>query len=140
MNRSKLDYMIKDFPIEAKEEIIHIIDPDGQNYFHFLARDFLMNPNTKDVWTLSFIPANYKPENIKNTKLIYKLLFKRINEIFIENKVFPLFENPEDLTQSELTRREIIKKNSERYLNNYFGVDSFYNYKPPIYEQKNDKS
>ena len=55
-------------------------------------------------------------------------------EAFIENKLFPVFENPKDLTVSELTRRELLKKNSERYLNKFFGVDSYYEYKPPIYE------
>ena len=134
MDRRKLEYMIKNFSTSAKDEILKHFDIEGIYEFHFLARDFLMNPDTKDVFTLSFIPANYKPVNIENTKLKYTLIFTIINEIFIENNAFPVFDNPKDLTMSELTRRDIIKKQSEKVLNNYFGVDSFYDYNPPVYK------
>lgn len=137
MDRCKLEYMIRNLSSDAREEILDIIDPKGEYHFHSLARDFLMNPDTKNVWILSFIPANYKPENIENTKLLYSLYFKRINEIMIENKHFPIFENPENLTASELTRRDILKKQSERYLNELFNTDSYYSYNPPIYNPEN---
>ena len=134
MDRRKLEYMIKNFSTSAKDEVLQHFDINGIYEFHSLARDFLLNPDTKDIYTLSFIPANYKPINIENTKLKYTLIFTRINEIFIENNAFPVFDNPKDLTKSELTRRDIIKKQSEKVLNNYFGVDSFYNYNPPEYK------
>lgn len=137
MDRCKLEYIIKGFNNDGKKEIIDLIDPEGHNYFHSLARDFLINPETKDVYILSFIPANHKIENIENTKILYRQIFKRINEICIENKIYPIFEQPENLTESELTRRDIIKKQSERYLNKCFGTDSFYNYNPPVYKLEN---
>lgn len=137
--RYKLEYMIRNFSDLDREEVLKMIDREGVNYFHSLARDFLMNPDTKDIYTLSFIPANYKPENIEFTKNLYTSIFRYINEIFIRNKAYPVFENPEDLTSSELTRREIVKLYPERHLNDYFGTDAFRNYEPPIYEPENQE-
>ncbi len=94
-----------------------------------------MNSDTKDVYTLSFIPVNHKAENIENTKILYRQIFKRMNELFIENKAYPVFDNPADLTASELTRRDLLKRVSEQWLNRHFGTDSFYSYNPPIYEE-----
>lgn len=134
MDRCKLEYLIRKFSSADKEEIIQLFDPEGRNYFHSLARDFLMNPDTKDVYTLSFIPANYKIENIENTKILYRQIFKRMNELFIANKTCPVFDNPADLTACELTRRDMLLKRSEKQLNEFFGVESFYDYVPPVYE------
>ena len=132
MDRCKLEYMLRNFNAEDKEEIIYRMT-DSRDWFNSRIVDFLLAPDMKDPIKLS-MAGIHKPEQIESWKKIYASRFKYLNEICLRNKIEPFFKNPDDLTESELTREDLLKKMSERVLNSWFGCDSYYSYNPPIYE------
>ena len=77
-------------------------------------------------------------ENVKKYLDEFRTQFHKINEMCKENKIYPFFENPNDVRDSELTREDICLLVPEKELNNFFGVNSFYDYRPPVYEPEKD--
>lgn len=132
MDRCKLEYMIRNFSAEDRSEIIFRMT-DTRDWFNTFVRDFLLEPDMNDIIKLS-LAGIHKPEQIETWKEIFASRFKYLNELCLRNKTMPFFDNPDDLRESELMREELLKRVSERYLNAWFGCDSYYSYKPPIYE------
>ena len=134
MDRSKLEYLIKNLPICKQHEMIEEMDPDGDYEFNFLTKKFLKNPDTKDPFVLLAVPNPYDPASVEAFKEKYVKQFEKINALCIQNKIYPFFDNPKDLRSSELTREDLCCQQHESYLNEFFGVKSFRDYNPPVYE------
>ena len=138
MDRSKLEYMIKNLPEHKKWELIEEVDPNGDYEFNDIAVEFLKNPDTKDPFILLAVPNYMDPASIEAYKEKYVKKFEKINAMCIENRIYPFFKNPKDLVESEETREDICEQVHESILNEFFGVERFRDYNPPIYEPEKE--
>lgn len=138
MDRSKLEYMVKNLSMKQKGDIYVQIDPDGEYEFDFLTQEFLKNPDTKDPFVIIAVPNYMDPEAVEAYKLKYIQQFEKINDMCKENKIYPFFQDPTNLVESEATRKDICKKVHESILNKYFKCNSFYDYNPPVYDPKKE--
>ena len=134
MDRSKLEYLLKNLSIKDKNEIIVEIDPDGDYAFGFLVKKFLKNPDSNDPFVLLALPDPDDPACIEAFKQKYVKQFEKINALCIKHKIYPFFDNPQDLPASELKREDLCCQVHESWINEFFGVESFYDYNPPVYE------
>ena len=134
MDRCKLEYMLRYIDPDKKWDIIEAVDPENKYMFNFLAVKLLKNPDTQNKFTLMVVPNSDNPENVKKYLDEFRTQFHKINEMCKENKIYPFFENPNDVRDSELTREDICLLVPEKELNNFFGVNSFYEYRPPVFE------
>ena len=66
MNRSKLEYLMKELSVQEKNNIIVEIDPEGDYEFGSLTSKFLKNPTSKDPFILLAVPYYQDPKNIEN--------------------------------------------------------------------------
>jgi len=138
MDRSKLEYMIKNLPEHKKWEFQEQVDPDGSYEFDDSTVKFLKNPDTQDPFILLAVPNYMDPASIEAYKEKYVKKFEKINAMCIENKIYPFFKNPKDLAESEETREDICEQEHESILNAFFGVERFRDYNPPIYEPEKE--
>ena len=138
MDRSKFEYLTKYVFRNCGEdkwwELKETVDLENKYEFNFLIVKFLKNPDTTDENILIAIPNYENSVNIEECKQKYIKIFKRINALCIECKIYPFFKNPSDLRESEITREDLCRQVPEEKLNNFFGVESFYDYNPPVYE------
>ncbi len=134
MNRCKLEYMIKNFDVKEKREIITLIDPYGDYEFKKHISRFLLEPNTTDLKILNALPVlKYYPDEKEPFIKKFIELYKKINELCIKNNAYPFFKDVTDVSQCEKTRLDIVKIQPEEFINKFFGVDSIDDYEPPIY-------
>lgn len=135
MNRRKIDYMLKNMPIDEEKKLLAMIDIEGHNAFNSNICDFLIDPTQKDVVVLAMIPgALMGQENIYNFISSYVDKFKSINELCVKNKIYPLFDNPNNVAESVETREDILDSVPEAELNVFFKTESYDAYQPPVYE------
>ena len=139
MNRCKLEYMYKNMTIEKRKEMIQEIDPKGEYMFNHLICKFLKDPETTNPDILKYIVGWRNPENIENVKQKYIQQYEKINKLCKENKTYPFFKTPNNIKESEETRLDLIKLMPESKLNKFFGVEDFWDYKPPIYNLELEK-
>ena len=130
----KIDYIVKNTPISFRKKFDALIDTNGTGDFVYSISRFLENPETKDVLTLSIIPGYHNKINIENFIEKYRQKFRYMNELLIENEVAPIFPNPDNVSESELIRRELVKIYPEYEINLYFGTESYASYERPIYK------
>lgn len=140
MNRSKLEYFIKNLMEYKKKEIIEEIDPNGDFKFDHLTIEFLKNPDTTDPFVLLAVPNYMDPTFVEAYKQKYVKQFELINDLCIKNNIYPFFKDPTNLVESELTREEICEQVHESILNEFFNVKSFREYQPPIYKPNNNEN
>ena len=138
---SKLDYLIKNLSVADKNRFIVEMDPNGEYNFGFLDVEFLKNPDSKDPFVLLAIPGydcDLEYENcinlINNYKQKYVKIFENINNLCIQYKIKPFFNNPTNLVECELTREDLCAEVHESILNKFFKTESYYSYYPPLYE------
>ena len=132
----KIDYIVKNTPISFRKKFDALIDTNGTGDFVYSISRFLENPETKDVLTLSIIPGYHNKINIENFIEKYRQKFRYMNELLIANEVAPIFPNPDNVSESELIRRELVKIYPEYEINLYFGTESYSAYERPIYKPK----
>lgn len=135
MYRCKLEYMLKNVDIKEKNKMIELIDPRGVYEFREDISSLLLDPDTKDSNILySFPQFKYFPD--EKDLLINKFirLYKQINELCRINNINPFFNDPTNVSECEKTRLALIRVLPEEYINDFFGVGSFRDYKPPKYD------
>ena len=133
MDRCKLEYMIKNADFKAKKEIIYEMDPYGDYFFGKDCSNFLLDINGPNVFY--YHPEfQYLPE--MKDELIEEAIkkYKYINELCINNKIYPFFKDPTNVEECERIRLDIVKIMPEEMINKFFGVDHIRWYEPPIYE------
>ena len=138
MERCKLEYIIKNLPEYKKREFIEAVDPNGDYDFDPMAVEFLRQPDTKDPFILLAVPNYMDPAFVEAYKQKYVKKFEEINEMCIKNRIHPFFKNPSDVVESEATREELCELEEESVLNAFFGVESFRDYNPPVYQPEKE--
>lgn len=128
----KIDYILKNTSITFRKHFDYLI---SEGFISIISR-FLENPETKNVLTLSVIPGYDKPENVEAFIEEYRNKFKHMNKVLIENEVAPIFPNPDNVTESEKIRQELIKEYPEDEVNAFFKTESYSAYERPIYKPK----
>ncbi len=137
MDRCKLEYMIKNFDIKQKKKIIQEIDPYGSYKFIKDYSNFLLDPETEDFNILIQIPEIlYIPGEKELFIKEFIEQYKLINELCIENNIYPFFKDYTNVAECEMTRLDIVKIVPEERLNEFFGVNSIRDYEPPVYNKK----
>jgi len=136
MNTSKLDYYTRNLSMSKKGDFEIAMDPKGVYDFNFLTVKFLKDPDTKDPFKLLAIPNDPTPENRAAYIEKYVKIFERINELCLENKIRPFFDDPKDVTASELTREDICAEVHDSINAEFFGVKCYYDYNPAPYESE----
>ena len=139
MNTSKLEYLIKNLPMQQKGNILVAMDPNGEYEFDFMTQDFLKSPDTDDPFVLIAVPNYMDPACIAAYIEKYVQIFKNINAMCLEYKIRPFFDNPEDVKASELTREDLCKQEHDSVIARFFGVQSYYDYTPIPYEPTENK-
>ena len=138
MDRCKLEYMIKRFDFKEKKEIIKLMDPYGDYEFKKDISRFLLNPSTTDEEVLINLPLiQYFPEEREILINHFIEQYKLINEFCIKNNTYPFFKDPNNVSECEKTRLDIVRILPEQYINKFFGVDSLGEYEPPKYNNEN---
>ena len=134
MNRSKLEYLLKDLSLHHENEIVHEMDPEGKYLiFDYFACKFLADPDTTDPEILMYVPGSRNPAKLEAFKNQFRAQYRKINDLCAGYGVKPFFPNPDDIKESEAIRRDLVAQVPESYLNKFFGVNSFYDYKPKPY-------
>lgn len=109
--------------LKKKNKMIELIDPRGVYEFRedsnilYSFPQFKYFPDEKDLLINKFIR-----------------LYKQINELCRINNINPFFNDPTNVSECEKTRLDLIRVLPEEYINDFFGVGSFRDYKPPKYD------
>ena len=138
MQRSKLEYLIKNLPERQKWDILEKMDPNNDYDFDFLTVEFLKQHDTTDHFVLLAVPNYMDPVFVENFKQKYAKIFEEINNLCKKYGIKPFFEDPTNLPECELTREDLCEQLYESELNSFFNVKSFREYNPPVYNPKND--
>ena len=133
MEVSMLDYMTRGIEWNTRQKLIAMMYPNNDGMFNFLIREFLRDPYTTNKYKLLAIPNYKNPEVLESTRQTYRDHFAKINQMCIENGIYPFFEDPSDIAKCESTRHYLVRKWPEWLLNQQFNVDSYYQYTPPAY-------
>lgn len=131
----KIYYISRRLDINDKKRVGFIMDYECIYDFNSYVHEFLLNPNTEDKLVLAVVPGCGYIKDLFN-KFIREYInkFKEINNIFIRNHSYPPFPHPEDITESETIRYELVKIYPEEELNKFYGVENRWDYEPPYYE------
>jgi len=135
MDRRKLEYLLKRVNINDLKEIYWIIDTEGINGFSKKVCNCL---KTGDTMYGVLSPREREELDIE-FMVKYMIKFDEINEICIKNKTHPLFKDPKNLIECEITREDLIKLVPEEELNKFFKVSDFKEYIPPVYDPEKEK-
>lgn len=134
MNRNKLEYLIINFDIKEKKEMIWLIDPNGDYEFKKHISKFLLEPDTTDLNILNQLPVlKYYPDEKERFLKKFINLYEQINALCIKNNICPFFKDTSNVSECEKRRLDIVKLVPEESLNEFFNIDSFWNYKPSKY-------
>ena len=136
MDRCKLEYLIKNFDIKEKKEIIREMDPCGTYFLKKHCSAFLLNPD--DPYLLEYFQElEYFPE--MKDEIIQEAIihYKKVNDLCINNNTYPFFKNPTNFKECEETRLDLVKMIPKEILNEFFGVKHIRYYEPPKYSEGN---
>ena len=135
----KLEYYIQNMCEQDKSEIIYLIDSKSELDFCIFnvnaVTDFKkMKPVSGD----SFEAFEYQNAKYLYTScsLRFESIFTRINEIFIQNNIAPIFPDPTNLEECFKIRKDMIMPMSHKRANELFGVDWFREFIPPKYNKE----
>ena len=135
MDYSMLEYMTRGIEWKTRQALIHMMDPNNSSMlFNFLIRDFLKDPYTTNRYKLLAIPNAKDPEKVEMVRQQYRQHFAKINQMCIENGIYPFFDDPNDIADCESTRERLIRQWPEWLQNKHFKVNSYYDYTPPAYD------
>lgn len=134
----KLEYYIREMLQADKTEIIWLIDKDGERDFNLI--DIRAITNFKDLKPVSgdsFEAFNYKIAlyDYERVSLRYETIFRRINELFINNNVKPIFLDPTNLEECLDVRDDMLETMSYERANEFFGVSNHREFRPPVYKK-----
>ena len=122
-----------------KSEIIWLIDKDGErdfNIFYIKAiTDFkeLKPPVSDDSFEVFIYQDALYDYNQAMSK--FETIFRRINELFINNNVQPIFNNPTNVDECLDVRKDMLEEMSYERANKFFGVSYYGEYRPPVYKK-----
>ena len=133
MDYSMLEYMTRGIEWNTRKKLIDMMISDKDGMFNFLILDFLKDPYTTNRFKLMPISNYHKPENVEAVRQQYRQHFAKINQMCIENGIYPFFDDPNDLADCEGMREYLIHQWPEWILNKHFKVNSYYEYIPPVY-------
>ena len=134
----KLEYYIREIPQADKREIICLIDSDGENNFDISdIRAVTEFKNVKPASGDSFAAFEYQTALYfyTNASSKFESIFRRINELFIKNNVQPIFPDPTNLDECLDIRDDMIEPMSYERANEFFGVEHYRAYRPPVYKK-----
>ena len=135
----KLEYYIREMPQADKREIICLIDNDGENNFDISdIRAVTEFKNVKPASGDSFAAFEYQTALYfyTNASAKFESIFRRINELFIKNNVQPIFPDPTNLDECLDIRDDMIEPMSYERANEFFGVENYRAYRPPVYKKQ----
>ena len=122
-----------------KSEIIWLIDKDGErdfNIFYIKAiTDFkeLKPPVSDDSFEVFIYQDALYDYNQAMSK--FETIFRRINELFINNNVQPIFNDPTNVDECLDVRKDMLEVMSYERANKFFGVSYYGEYRPPVYKK-----
>lgn len=122
-----------------KSEIIWLIDKDGErdfNIFYIKAiTDFkeLKPPVSDDSFEVFIYQDALYDYNQAKSK--FETIFRRINELFINNNVQPIFNDPTNVDECLDVRKDMLEEMSYERANKFFGVSYYGEYRPPVYKK-----
>ena len=122
-----------------KSEIIWLIDKDGErdfNIFYIKAiTDFkeLKPPVSDDSFEVFIYQDALYDYNQAMSK--FETIFRRINELFINNNVQPIFNDPTNVDECLDVRKDMLEEMSYERANKFFGVSYYGEYRPPVYKK-----
>lgn len=138
MKTCKLEYMIRNMNEDSKSEIIYLFDKNSEFIFSSFnikaVEDF---KKLKPVSGDSLEAFEYKNAYYlyMSLSLRYETIFNRINEIFIENNVYPIFNDPSNLEECFVIRKDMLLAMSYNRANEFFGVNNYREYTPPKFKK-----
>ena len=122
-----------------KSEIIWLIDKDGERDFHIICikaiTDFkkLKPPVSDDSFEVFIYQDALYDYNQAMSK--FETIFRRINELFINNNVQPIFNDPTNVDECLDVRKDMLEEMSCERANKFFGVSYYGEYRPPVYKK-----
>ena len=133
----KLEYYIRNMEAEDTREIIYLIDKNNERDFSC----FNIRAVT-EFKELNPVPSNeFKAFEYKNALYLYtrislrfESIFRRINELFIKNNIQPIFIDPSNLKECLEIRKDMLVAMSYHRANEFFGVNDYREYTPPVYK------
>ena len=134
MIRCKLEYMIKHIDIKKRKRLVFLFDKDSCFEFHKVNIDRLekfknMEPKYgDDVEAILYEVAIDMDKELRNK---YKEIFTEINQICVECNTYPIFEDPSNIEDCLVLRKEILKEYDEEVTNKFFNTNSLRDYEPP---------
>ena len=134
----KLEYYIREMLQDDKSEIIWLIDKDDERDFHIInVKAITEFPKMKPVFGDGFAAFEYKNALYlyERVCLRFETIFRRINELFIKNNVHPIFIDPMNLDECLDIREDMLETMSYNRANEYFGVNNYREYRPPVYKK-----
>ena len=135
----KLEYYIREMRQADKSEIIWLIDKDGErdfNIFYIKAiTDFkeLKPPVSDDSFEVFIYQDALNDYNHTMSK--FETIFRRINDLFINNNVQPIFNDPTKVDECLDVRKDMLEEMSYERANKFFGVSDYGEYHPPVYKK-----
>ena len=135
----KLEYYLRNILGEDTKEIIWLIDKDGErdfNIFYIKAiTDFkkLKPPVSDDSFEVFIYQDALYDYNQAMSK--FETIFRRINELFINNNVQPIFNDPTNVDECLDVRKDLLEEMSYERANKFFGVSYYGEYRPPVYKK-----
>lgn len=134
--RMKIEYLSKNMKLDEYKELLHMLDSQNSIRFNPVVQDFLMDPATTDPDKLAIVPCSMLgQEYIDRYINKYRKIFRDINTFCMEHRTHPLFPDPDDVTASLLIRNDLVDPMPEDFLNGFFGVKSYDEYTPSVYQK-----
>ena len=134
----KLEYYIREMMQDDKTEIIWLIDKDDERDFHISNIRAITNfKELKPVSGDSIAAFDYKIALYDYTRASLRLesIFRRVNELFINNNVQPIFSDPSNLEECLDIRDDMLETMSYERANEFFGVSNYREFRPPVYKK-----
>ena len=134
----KLEYYIREMMQDDKTEIIWLIDKDDERDFHISNIRAITNfKELKPVSGDSIAAFDYKIALYDYTRasLWLESIFRRVNELFINNNVQPIFSDPSNLEECLDIRDDMLETMSYERANEFFGVSNYREFRPPVYKK-----
>ena len=134
----KLEYYIRGMMEDDKTEIIWLIDKDDERDFHISNIRAITNfKELKPVSGDSIAAFDYKIALYDYTRASLRLesIFRRVNELFINNNVQPIFSDPSNLEECLDIRDDMLETMSYERANEFFGVSNYREFRPPVYKK-----
>ena len=135
MIRCKLEYLIKSIEIQSRKRLIFLFDKDSQFEFHRVRTKSLEEfKNSKYDLTDEYQRIMYEVEkdNDESLRKEYENIFKEINEICIDNNIYPIFNDPSNTEECLKLREDLLKEYNEEDIKKFFDGKTLRDYEPRL--------